>query len=195
MPYRSGKTSWAIVEMGIQPTDRKLCLSQALVLRKAKISANLRSAVPDVLTEAHSNLMGRLRLMKTTIISILVLLMLVGCTDQKQEAKQDIDMPRFSDVDLAKGRSHWMATCRNCHLLGTSGAPAVTDNTAWDPRIAKGKEALYRSALNGIRDLNGAFLMPPRGGNPRLSDEQVRLAVDYMVSSVEYLYRQQLDRQ
>jgi len=133
--------------------------------------------------------------MKTTIISVGIVLMLVGCTEQAKEATQNIDMPRFSDVDLAKGRSHWMGTCRNCHLLGTSGAPAVTDHAAWEPRIAKGKAALYKSALNGIRDQNEVIRMPPMGGNPRLSDEQVRLAVDYMVSAVEYLYRQELDRQ
>jgi cytochrome c5 len=32
--------------------------------------------------------------------------------------------------------------------------------------------------------------MPPRGGNAQLKDEQVRLAVDYMLASVEELAHQ-----
>jgi len=77
-----------------------------------------------------------------------------------------------------------MGTCRNCHLLGVAGAPAVTNYPAWAPRIEKGKTALYRSALNGVRGGDGKIRMPPRGGNSRLSEDQVKMAVDYMVASV-----------
>lgn len=96
-------------------------------------------------------------------------------------------MPRFADEQLAKGRGVWMGTCRNCHLLGVSGAPAVTDSAAWAPRIEKGKSALYLSALNGVKGSDGKFRMPPRGGNAQLKDEQVRQAVDYMVAAVQRL--------
>jgi cytochrome c5 len=96
-------------------------------------------------------------------------------------------MPRFDEVQLAKGRGIWMGTCRNCHLLGTSGAPAVDDYAAWAPRIEKGEQALYQSALNGIKGQDGKYRMPPRGGNAQLKDEQVRQAVDYMVASVKVL--------
>jgi cytochrome c5 len=96
-------------------------------------------------------------------------------------------MPRFANENLAKGRGVWMGTCRNCHLLGVSGAPAVTDSAAWAPRIAKGKAALYHSALNGVKGSDGEFRMPPHGGNMQLKDAQVRQAVDYMVASVKQL--------
>ncbi|MEW8506047.1 MAG: c-type cytochrome [Candidatus Thiodiazotropha sp.] len=96
-------------------------------------------------------------------------------------------MPRFAEESLAKGRSIWMGTCRNCHLMGISGAPAVTDGDAWAPRIGKGIPALHLSAMNGIKGDDGKFRMPPRGGNNRLEDEEVRLAVDYMIASVEVL--------
>jgi cytochrome c5 len=35
---------------------------------------------------------------------------------------------------------------------------------------------LYEHAIKGIR------AMPPKGGNPALSDEQVKAAVDYMAA-------------
>jgi cytochrome c5 len=96
-------------------------------------------------------------------------------------------MPRFAGEQLAKGRGIWMGTCRNCHLLGVSDAPAVTDYAAWKPRIEKGEQKLYQSALNGIKGQDGNYRMPPRGGNVQLKDEQVRQAVDYMLASVKEL--------
>ena len=45
-------------------------------------------------------------------------------------------------------------------------------------RVKLGKEALYASALKG----KGA--MPPRGGNDRLSESDVRNAVDHMLKAV-----------
>lgn len=113
--------------------------------------------------------------------------LLAGCGDRPAERTAGPDMPRFSDERLAKGRGIWMGTCRNCHLLGVSGAPAVTDSVAWAPRIAKGKAALYHSALNGVKGSDGKFRMPPHGGNMQLKDEQVRQAVDYMVAAVKQL--------
>jgi cytochrome c5 len=114
-------------------------------------------------------------------------LLLSGCGETGTTGAQAPAMPRFSDKQLMMGRGVWMGTCRNCHLVGVSGAPAVTNHEAWAPRIEKGKPALYHSALNGIKGEGGKFRMPPRGGNSRLSDEQVRQAVDYMVASVEEL--------
>ena len=100
-------------------------------------------------------------------------------------------MPFFEEAVLITGRSVWMGTCRNCHLMGVSNAPAVTDNVAWSQRISKGRERLYGSALNGIKDEAGRYRMPPRGGNPRLSDEQVKRAVDFMIASVNHFAARQ----
>jgi cytochrome c5 len=125
--------------------------------------------------------------MLRVILTSISISLLAGCGEQPQEADAIPDMPRFSDERLAKGRSVWMGTCRNCHLMGVSGAPAVTDNIAWAPRIEKERSALYRSALNGIKGDDGKFRMPPRGGNNRLKDEEVYQAVDYMIASVETL--------
>jgi cytochrome c5 len=121
------------------------------------------------------------------------LLLLLGCSgsdksgERKEGGPPPPEMPRFAEESLAKGRGIWMGTCRNCHLLGISGAPAVTDYKAWEPRIGKGKAALYQSALNGIKGPDGKYRMPPHGGNTQLKDEQVRQAVDYMVASVKRL--------
>jgi cytochrome c5 len=125
--------------------------------------------------------------MSRFFMTTICIYLLTGCGEQPQEAGALPNMPRFAEERLAKGRSIWMGTCRNCHLLGVSGAPAVTDGSAWAARIRKGIPTLYLSALNGIKGDDGRFRMPPRGGNPRLNDEEIRQAVDYMTASVEAL--------
>lgn len=79
------------------------------------------------------------------------------------------------------GEEIWKGTCQVCHAEPASGAPQAGDKAAWTPRVAKGKEALYRSALGGLVGPKGTE-MPARGGNPSLSDAQVQAAVDYMIS-------------
>lgn len=92
--------------------------------------------------------------------------------------------PDFPDTRLKQGRAIWLGTCEACHANDVAGAPLVTNKAAWAPRLAKGPEMLYRSALNGLTGPKGTQ-MPPRGGNDKLTDDQVRLAVDYMVAIVK----------
>jgi len=113
--------------------------------------------------------------------------LLIGCSQGPSEAAKPPEMPSFADEHLSEGRSVWIGTCRNCHLLGVAGAPAVTDFAAWEQRLEKGMDALYRTALDGVKDPDGVYLKPPRGGNTRLTDDQLRAAVDYEVAAVKAL--------
>lgn len=78
-----------------------------------------------------------------------------------------------------KGEATYNASCAACHGAGIAGAPKLGDKGAWGPRIAKGNDALYQTALKG----KGA--MPPKGGNTALKDEAVKAAVDFMVSKAK----------
>ena len=86
----------------------------------------------------------------------------------------------LTDANLIKGREIWMATCGQCHVKGLGGAPKIGDIEAWAPRIAKGAEVLYDHAINGF---SGPQMneMPPKGGFMHLSDEEVQLAVDFVI--------------
>ena len=119
------------------------------------------------------------------IILLLTLVsVLAGCGDNDQSTTPVV--PEFSEPNLIQGRSIWMKTCRSCHLMGVAGAPAIDDEQAWTLRKDRGVNALYHSALNGIRK-NGSWAMPPRGGNEVLTDNQVRSAVDFMLAAVDEL--------
>jgi cytochrome c5 len=78
------------------------------------------------------------------------------------------------------GQQVYQTTCVACHDAGIAGAPKLGDKGQWAKHLAKGLDTLYASALNGVQGSAGA--MPPKGGNPALSDAEVRAAVDYMVA-------------
>lgn len=87
--------------------------------------------------------------------------------------------PALAADTSRKGEATYKQSCAVCHAGGVAGAPKLTDKAAWAPRIAQGKDALYNSSLKG----KGA--MPAKGGNPSLSDADVKAAVDYMVSQAK----------
>jgi cytochrome c5 len=78
------------------------------------------------------------------------------------------------------GKKIYDATCVACHAAGVAGAPKFGDKAAWAPRIAQGMDTLHTHALKGFQGKVG--MMPPKGGNMSLKDDDVKAAVDYMVS-------------
>ncbi len=88
-----------------------------------------------------------------------------------------------------KGREIWMSNCEACHGYGIADAPIPMNPDEWDFRIAKGKDVLYEHAINGFIGPDYS-MMPARGGNNDLSDEEVKLAVDYMVFVASFYIKQ-----
>ncbi|XOZ32331.1 c-type cytochrome [Halomonadaceae bacterium KBTZ08] len=74
------------------------------------------------------------------------------------------------------GEEVYTAACSACHDSGAAGAPKFGDSGAWGDRISKGKETLYKHAINGFN------AMPAKGGCGDCSDEEVQNAVDHMVA-------------
>lgn len=72
--------------------------------------------------------------------------------------------------------------CGTCHETGAGGAPTLV-HANWDARVAKGIDTLIKNAREGFQ--GNAGLMPARGGNPALSDEQVEATVRWMVDSLK----------
>jgi cytochrome c5 len=73
------------------------------------------------------------------------------------------------------GEQAYTQVCSACHGTGVNGAPKIGDHAAWGPRIAQGKDTLYKDAING----KGS--MPAKGGTT-WPDATIRMTVDYMVS-------------
>lgn len=83
----------------------------------------------------------------------------------------------------ADGEKIYNSACLACHMVGVAGAPKFGDADAWTARIAKGIDTLYSNSINGYQGEAG--VMPPKGGRLDLSDDEVKAAVDHMVSAVQ----------
>jgi len=76
---------------------------------------------------------------------------------------------------VVDGSAVYAGLCKTCHEAGVAGAP-IADSEQMAARLTeKGLEALVASAINGLN------AMPPRGGNPTLTDEQIQAAVEFML--------------
>ena len=73
--------------------------------------------------------------------------------------------------------------CTGCHTSGAGGAPTL-DKSHWTARIAEGKDTLYKHAIEGYHGPDGG-VMPPKGGNPALTDEQVKATVDWILGQLK----------
>ena len=99
------------------------------------------------------------------------------------ERMQPVGFVAVADSGAAKslqtGEAVYAAACSACHATGVAGAPKTGDKAAWTPRVAQGANVLHDHALKGYQGKAG--VMPAKGGNAALSDEDVKAAVDYMV--------------
>jgi cytochrome c5 len=80
------------------------------------------------------------------------------------------------------GKKVYSSLCFSCHGTGLPNIPQLGDVAAWESRIAEGNALLYERAITGFTGKSG-MPMPAKGGNPALSDDEIRAAVDYMVSN------------
>jgi cytochrome c5 len=88
---------------------------------------------------------------------------------------------QFAAEQLVQGRTIWLENCEGCHGYGTAGAPIPMVADDWRERLKKPRPVLYRHAIDGFFGPDDA-MMPPRGGNDSLTDNEVRAAVDYMAA-------------
>ena len=74
----------------------------------------------------------------------------------------------------ADGKKIYDSVCTACHAAGVAGAPIPGSEAMAQRLAAKGLDGLFNSAINGLN------IMPPRGGRPDLSDDDIRAAIEFM---------------
>lgn len=79
----------------------------------------------------------------------------------------------------ALGKAVYERSCAGCHNVGVMNSPRLGDKRSLGMLEHKSLDTLYTHTIEGYRG------MPPRGGNPSLSDEEVEAAVDYLLHSVD----------
>jgi cytochrome c5 len=73
------------------------------------------------------------------------------------------------------GAEVYNSVCMACHTAGVAGAPKPGSEELAARFAAEGMDGMMHNAINGLN------VMPPRGGRPDLSDEQIRAAVEFML--------------
>lgn len=134
---------------------------------------------------------------KQILVPLLCLVLLPACDKQESApttaaptpaaeaplAAAPATAPVATDSAHAVGEGVYKKTCFLCHGTGAGGAPLLGDGAEWGPRQAKGTELLYQHAIAGFTGEKG--VMPPKGANPALSDDEIKATVDYMLLQVK----------
>ena len=69
--------------------------------------------------------------------------------------------------------------CTGCHTSGAGGAPKLDAAGIGARMAAQGADELVKKAIEGFTGSSG--VMPAKGGNPALTDEQVKATVEWMI--------------
>ncbi|MBK79934.1 MAG: cytochrome c, class I [Gammaproteobacteria bacterium] len=81
----------------------------------------------------------------------------------------------------AAGRSLYQQTCIACHGPDGRGVlPGMASLRAADGPLSQTDEVLLRSILDGKQSANSPLTMPPRGGNPSLTEADARALVAFL---------------
>lgn len=90
---------------------------------------------------------------------------------ERASATESVPGDTAGDID---GEQVYNGLCMTCHAASVAGAPKPGSPEMTARLEEKGLETLISNSINGLN------VMPPRGGNPALSDDEMRAAVEFM---------------
>ena len=83
-----------------------------------------------------------------------------------------------TDSTGLSGQEIYSQTCIACHGADGSGAiPGVPD---FKERLSKTDDILLQHIIEGFQSPGSSIAMPPKGGNPNLSDQDIRKVLIYI---------------
>lgn len=112
----------------------------------------------------------------------LPLLLVIACSEQQPPPNAapskapETAQSAPEKTDKTAGEQVYAATCAACHDSGVAGAPKLGDQEAWAEHSHHGMEHMLEAVIKGKE------AMPPRGGNPKLTDDEIRSAIEYILS-------------
>lgn len=113
---------------------------------------------------------------------IIVIKSLTGITpDQEKQATETAPEKPVLSKSAISGKATYTTNCLVCHGGGVAGAPKLSDKESWNKRLKQGIDTVVQHAIKGFNGNSG--MMPPKGGNLSLTDQQVKNAVQYMIEA------------
>ena len=98
---------------------------------------------------------------------------------KKANQSNTLGIEKPASVETAQGALIYKNSCFICHDQGVAGAPKLGDKSMWVKRISQGNKLLEEHAIEGFSGETG--VMPAKGGNLALTEQEVIEAVAYMV--------------
>ncbi len=82
---------------------------------------------------------------------------------------------------VTAGEAIYSQTCIACHGANGKGTiPGVADLTDKDGALSKADEELLKSISEGFQSPGSMLAMPPKGGNPTLTEEGEKAVLAYL---------------
>jgi mono/diheme cytochrome c family protein len=86
-----------------------------------------------------------------------------------------------ASADAAVGKAVYAQTCIACHGANGQGTiPGVTDFTGKDSPLSKSEAELVKNISEGFQSKGSFMAMPAKGGNPALTEADVRAVLAYL---------------
>ena len=131
----------------------------------------------------HASCMRRMAatIVRRTGQSLALTMLLVALTSLPALALPAPDVPTTPKGDPAHGKKIYHTTCVACHGQdGTGVVPGAPDFTDPDGPLAQGDQVLLNHMEYGYRSPGALMAMPPKGGNPALSGQDLRDVLAYL---------------
>jgi cytochrome c5 len=98
----------------------------------------------------------------------------------KPVTRVSFEQPKPAVAVKLTGQQVYNNACAACHAAGVLNAPKLGAKDQWEARVAQGLDTLVNHAVNGIR------AMPAKGGNPALTEENIRESIVYMLNETGF---------
>lgn len=82
---------------------------------------------------------------------------------------------------MDEGKKVYETACVTCHGANGKGSlPGVPDLAKKSGVLTKSDELLLKHVTEGFQSPGSPMPMPPKGGNPSLTEDQLRAAIGYL---------------
>lgn len=117
------------------------------------------------------------------IFPFLILILVASCATQVTETDRRNNQPAIKNI---QGQYIYERNCLPCHgsdgIGAFPGSPDLTQVKGFSAEAHSDAELLEHmvQVKQGIKSSTGSLLMPPKGGNPDLTDQDIREVLEYM---------------
>lgn len=114
--------------------------------------------------------------MKLKLLQSVLMVGILSVTLQSVNAEKKKDK-----ADLKAGKKNFETTCFVCHGKDGKGLlPGMPDMTGKKSPLKQDVKVMLKRVIKGYQSPGALLAMPPKGGNPNLTEKEIRNIILYM---------------